>query len=255
MISLSVVIITYNEARNIVRCIRSVQSIANEIVVIDSGSTDQTVALAVNHGARVINHPFEGHIQQKNFAVSQAISDYVLSLDADEALDDTACKAIEQCLKHWNADGYTFNRMNSYCGRFIKYGAWYPDTKLRLWDRRKGRWEGINPHDRFQMQPDTTIKHLSGHILHYSYQTVEEHRKKISIFSSIAADAYYSKGIKSNKLKILLHPFSRFIRDYFIKAGFLDGWRGFVIARLTAKEVYIKYKQLLLLQQRPKSDF
>lgn len=249
MIPLSVVIITYNESPNIMRCIQSVKAVATDILIVDSGSTDNTVALAKEAGARVVYHPFEGHIEQKNFAITQATYPHILSLDADEALDEEAANAIKQCLQNWDADGYTINRLNHYCGRFIRHGAWYPDVKLRLWDSRKGQWAGINPHDCFAMQPSATIKHLPGHILHYSYNTITEHREKIHYFSSIAAKAYYEKGKRSNRVKIILHPISRFMRDYILRAGFMDGRHGWIIARLSAKEVYLKYEQLLKLQK------
>lgn len=243
-IKLSVVIITYNEQRNIKRCIESILSIADDIVVIDSFSTDDTVKIAESLSARVIQHKFHGHIEQKNFAITQAKHPYILSLDADEMPDETFITEIKNAKANWQFDGYSVNRLNNYCGQWIKHGAWYPDVKLRLWDSRKGRWNGTNPHDRYEMQQGSSIKHLKGNLLHYSYQTVEEHIRKSEYFSTIAANAYFQNGKKSSFVNIIVSPLFRFIRDYFFKLGFLDGKYGFIIAKIIAYEVFLKYKKL-----------
>lgn len=248
MTPLSVVIITYNEEQNIGRCINAVKSIADDIVVVDSFSTDNTVQIAEGKGARVISHTFEGHIQQKNFAITQAKFPHILSLDADELPDETLLREIRQVKMNWDADGYTMNRLNNYCGKWIRHGAWYPDVKLRLWDSGKGRWEGMNPHDRFEMVERSRVRHLAGDLLHYSYKTIDEHRKKVDYFSTIAAKAYYLEGKRSSQLKILFSPVFRFVRDYIFKAGFMDGVAGFRIAWLIATEVKLKYRKLLQLQ-------
>ncbi|MES2558996.1 MAG: glycosyltransferase family 2 protein [Bacteroidota bacterium] len=248
-IQLSVVIITYNEQRNIGRCIDSIQRVADEIIVVDSFSQDDTVMIANQKGAKVISHGFEGHIEQKNFAVTQASFPYILSLDADELPDETFLTQIKQIKQNWQHDGYSVNRLNNYCGKWIRHGAWYPDVKLRLWDSRKGKWAGTNPHDRYEMNAGCSVVHLPGNLLHYSYQTVDEHKKKSDYFSSIAANAYFTKGKKSSTFKIVFSPLFRFVRDYVIKCGFLDGKYGWIIASITAKEVALKYKKLHTLQR------
>ncbi len=245
---ISVVIITFNEEKNIVRCLNSVQSIADDILIVDSFSTDNTVELAKKIGARIVNHKFEGYIEQKNFAISQAKYPHIFSLDADELPDEMLINEIRRIKKNWIKDGYNMNRLNNYCGKWIRHGAWYPDIKLRLWDSRKGKWGGTNPHDKFIMNNEASIQHLKGNILHYSYTSILEHRNKVEYFSSIAAQAYYQKEIKSSQLKIFYKPIIRFIRDYFFKFGFLDGKCGFMIAFLIAKEVKLKYKKLLLMK-------
>jgi glycosyltransferase involved in cell wall biosynthesis len=251
-VKLSVVIITFNEERNIGRCIDSVQSIADEIVVVDSYSTDKTVTIAQEKGAKVILHAFIGHIEQKNYAITQASYPHILSLDADEMPDNTFLKQIAQVKNNWTADGYSVNRLNNYCGKWIRHGAWYPDIKLRLWDSRKGHWTGTNPHDRYEMHDNCSVQHLPGDLLHFSYQTEEEHLKKAEYFSTIAANAYFQHGRKSSVLKITLSPIFRFVRDYIFKLGFLDGKAGFTIARLIAYEVYLKYQKLNKMQSQPK---
>ena len=243
--NLSVAIITYNESQNIERCINSVKAIADDIVVIDSYSTDNTAELAKELGARVILQKFLGHIEQKNFAISKAQYPFILSLDADEAIDEKLKQEIIT-LKNTTkiADGYIINRHNNYCGQWINHGAWQSDLKLRLWDSRKGKWGGMNPHDKFEMDANTKITLLEGKILHWSYTSVAQHEGKVDYFSTIAAKAYHAKGKKSSVFKILFSPLFRFLRDYIFKLGFLDGKYGLIIAKLTAKEVYFKYKKL-----------
>jgi glycosyltransferase involved in cell wall biosynthesis len=247
-VQLSVVIITYNEQRNIGKCIDAIKSIADDIVVIDSFSKDDTLIIAKEKGARVIQHLFQGHIEQKNFAITQAKFPHILSLDADEMPDEIFLTQIKQIKQDWQCDGYSVNRLNNYCGKWIYHGAWYPDVKLRLWDSRKGKWSGTNPHDRYQMTEGSAIKHLPGKILHYSYQSIDEHKKKSDYFSSIAANAYLAKGKKSSWFKIIMSPIFRFTRDYIFKKGFLDGKYGWIIATITANEVAMKYKKLYSLQ-------
>jgi glycosyltransferase involved in cell wall biosynthesis len=243
--NLSVAIITFNESKNIERCINSVKAIADDIVVIDSYSTDNTAELAKELGARVILQKFLGHIEQKNFAISKAQYPYILSLDADEAIDEKLKQEIIT-LKNTSkiADGYFINRHNNYCGQWINHGAWKSDLKLRLWDSRKGKWGGMNPHDKFEMDTNAKITLLEGKILHWSYTSVAQHEGKVDYFSTIAAKAYYVRGKKSSLFKILFNPLFRFLRDYIFKLGILDGKYGFMIAKLTAKEVYLKYKKL-----------
>ncbi len=243
--NLSVAIITYNESQNIERCINSVKAIADDIIVIDSYSTDNTAELAKELGARVILQKFLGHIEQKNFAISKAQYPFILSLDADEAIDENLKQEIIT-LKNSSkiADGYIINRHNNYCGQWINHGAWKSDLKLRLWDSRKGKWGGMNPHDKFEMDDNAKITLLEGKILHWSYTSVAQHEGKVDYFSTIAAKAYYAKGKKSSLFKILFSPLFRFLRDYIFKLGFLDGKYGYIIAKLTAKEVYFKYKKL-----------
>ncbi|MES2654311.1 MAG: glycosyltransferase family 2 protein [Bacteroidota bacterium] len=245
---LSIAIITHNESLNIERCINSVKSIADDIIVVDSYSTDNTVALVQQMGARVVLQKFLGHIEQKNFAISQAKYPFILSLDADEAIDETLLneiKAIKSNPTH--ADGYLINRFNNYCGQWIKHGAWESDIKLRLWDSTKGKWAGLNPHDKFEMIPDANIQPLKGQILHWSYTSVEEHKGKVEYFSTIAAQAYFNRGKQSSYFKIVFSPLFRFVRDYIFKLGFLDGKYGLIIAHLTAKEVRLKYQKLMAL--------
>jgi glycosyltransferase involved in cell wall biosynthesis len=249
-VKLSVVIITFNEEKNIARCITAVQSVADEIVVVDSFSTDKTPLICQQLGVRFIQNPFRGHIEQKNWAITQATFPHILSLDADEVPDETLLQSIIQIKQRWEADGYIFNRCNNYCGQWIKHGAWYPDRKLRLWDSRQGSWQGENPHDRYEMKENAIIKYLKGDLLHYSYYSIDEHIAQGNKFSSIAANAAFQKGKKSNLFDIIFRPFWRFFRDYFLKVGFLDGWAGFIIAINTAHSTFLKYIKLRALHKK-----
>jgi glycosyltransferase involved in cell wall biosynthesis len=244
MEKLSVVILTYNEERNIQRCIDSVRSVADEILVVDSFSTDQTKAICEGEEVRFIVHKFEGYIEQKNYANGQATHNLLLSLDADEALSTELSQSVMRIKQSRTCDGYTMNRMTNYCGKWIHHSGWYPDVKMRLFDRRKGRWEGVNPHDRFELAAGTDSNHLDGDILHYSYYSVEEHKIQVNNFANIAAKALYDRGVHSGILKMIYKPVARFLKTYVIRLGFLDGKAGWTIARYTALSSYLRYRNL-----------
>lgn len=245
MLPLSVVIITFNEEKNIERCLDSIQGIADDIVVVDSFSTDRTEEICKTKGVRFIQHVFEGHIEQKNYAVTQARFPHVLSLDADEALDEVLKKSILETKQNWKQDGYYMNRLTNYCGKWIYHCGWYPDSKLRLWDSRKGAWGGVNPHDKFMMfDGDKTTSALKGNILHYSYYTIEDHYKQVNYFTDILAKAQFKEGKKASLLKCWISPMVKFFRDYIFKLGFLDGSAGFTVCRISAYATFLKYKKL-----------
>lgn len=250
MTPLSVVIISFNEEHNIGRCLDSVQGIADDIVVVDSYSKDRTKEICTLKGARVIEHPFEGHIQQKNWAITQAKFPFILSLDADEALDETLRKEILKVKADKKFDGYTMNRLTNYCGQWIKHSGWYPDTKLRLWDSTKGKWGGENPHDKYEMFQGARVAHLKGDILHYSYYSIEDHYRQLRYFTDIASKAAFEKGKNAGVLKLYGSAVVKFIKNYFLQLGFLDGYYGFVISKLSAYGTYLKYKKLRALHGR-----
>lgn len=241
MIKLSVVIITFNEEKNIGRCLDSVKEIADDIVIVDSFSTDKTKEIAISKGARFIEHKFEGHIEQKNWAITQAANPIVLSLDADEVLSYELKISIIEIKNNWQFDGYEMNRLTNYCGKWIKHGGWYPDKKLRLWDSTKGKWGGVNPHDKYEMIESAKIKHLKGDLLHYSYYSLEDHIKQVNKFTEIAANMLLNSNKKPNHFKIFFGPLIKFLRDYVFHLGFLDGYYGFVIARISAHANFLKY--------------
>lgn len=248
MFKLSAVIITFNEERNIGRCLDSLAGVADEIVVVDSFSADQTEQICREKGARFVQHLFGGHIEQKNFALTQAAYPHVLCLDADEALGDALRESILAAKADWRFDAYRMNRRTNYCGQWINHSGWYPDRKLRLFDRRLGRWGGYNPHDRVEMNLGCTTGFLNGDLLHYSYYTVQEHYDRARKYADIAARAYYENGKRSAWWRLILSPTVKFFRNYFLYRGFLDGRAGWTICRISALETYWKYRELLRIQ-------
>lgn len=253
-IQLSVVVITRNEARNIARCLESVKDIADEMLVVDSESTDDTASMAKALGARVIVQPFLGYVEQKNFALQQASYDYVLSLDADEELSPQLRAAIAAVKQDWKADAYAFNRLNNYCGQWIRHSGWYPDRKIRLLNRTLGKWGGINPHDAIMMDPSAKMERLEGDLFHYSYLTVQEHIQKTHKYAAIMAEALHKAGKRADFVKLYLNPPFTFVKKYFFQLGFLDGYYGWVICRLSAHYTLLKYLRLQELQQQNKSE-
>ncbi|HBS88418.1 MAG: glycosyl transferase [Bacteroidetes bacterium GWF2_38_335] len=249
MPQISAVIITYNEELNIERCIKSLHGIADDIVVVDSFSTDHTEEICKKLEVRFITHAFEGHIEQKNWAITQARFPHVLSLDADEALSDELRDSILMVKNDWKYEGYRFNRLTNYCGKWIKHTGWYPDKKLRLWDSRKGCWTGENPHDRYELTEGCTQGYLKGDLYHYSYYTIEDHINQVNKFTKIAALAAYKKGKRSNILKILIKPLWKFLYDYFGRAGFADGYYGFIISMISSHATFLKYVKIKELQK------
>jgi Glycosyltransferases involved in cell wall biogenesis len=249
MPELSVVIITYNEERNIARCLDSVKEIADDIVVVDSYSTDFTRDLCEERNVRFVQHTFVGHIEQKNWAIKQAKFPFVLSLDADEVPDEQLIQSIREAKNNKQADGYTMNRLTNYCGKWIRHCGWYPDTKLRMWDSSKGKWGGVNPHDKYEMVKGSSIKHLKGNLLHYSYYTLTDHINQVNKFTDIASKALYDKGHKTSLFKIYFSPKFKFFRDYILKLGFLDGFYGYTICKISAHAAFLKYSKLRLLNR------
>jgi len=254
-LKISAVIITYNEEANIERCLDSLEGTADEVLVVDSFSSDRTADICKSKGVDFIQHPFDGHIEQKNYALSCASNDYVLSLDADEALSQKLSQSIQAAKQNWTEDGYSVNRLTNYCGKWIRHCGWYPDTKIRLWDRSKGHWGGVNPHDHVVMDEPIRIRHLSGDLLHYSYPTIRDHISQINSFSDIAARAAFEKGRQSNlALDICLNPTLTFFKKYFLKLGLLDGYEGFVISISTAYGKFLKYIKLRELEKKRKYE-
>ena len=252
MKTLSAVVITWNEENNIGRCIDSLRHVADEIIVLDSYSTDNTVAIAREKGAIVKQENFTGYIEQKNKALQLTTHDYVLSLDADEVLSKELIDSILEAKKEFKHVAYFMNRYNNYCGRFIKHGLWYPNQKLRLFDKRIASWGGMNPHDKIELRENKTAKFLQGDILHFGFATINAHMQRNQELSSIAAWSLFEEGKKQYSPKIVLSPVWSFFNGYFLRLGFLDGYYGLIIASLTANQSYLKYQKLRRLQKQNK---
>lgn len=242
MIRLSVVIITLNEERNIARCLNSLKGVADEIIVVDSFSTDTTAAICKDAGVRFIEQKWMGYSAQKNFGNNLATHDFVLSLDADEALSDELKNSIITAKTKGFNGAYSFNRMTNYCGKWIHHSGWYPDTKVRIFNKNTSTWQGAL-HETLTLDK-IEIERLHGDLLHYSYYTKDEHISQTTKFTDIAALDFFKSGKKHSPIKLYGSPTVKFIRDYFIHLGFLDGKAGFDICRMSAKATYLKYKKL-----------
>lgn len=244
---ISAVIITLNEAENLPRCLASITGLVDEVVVVDSLSTDDTITIAEAAGARVILQKFLGHREQKAFAIEQASNDFVLSLDADEALSPELQASINTVKESGTHDGYYVNRLNRLNGRWIHHGGWYPDRKMRLFDRRKYVMGGTNPHDRFDPAPGASTTRLSGDLLHYTNDDMDSRIITINKFSSIAAAAFYAEGKRGSWWRVLLKPGSRFISEFLLRSGWRDGYYGYYIAKTSAQYVWLREMKLLQL--------
>jgi glycosyltransferase involved in cell wall biosynthesis len=244
MSEISAVIITFNEESYIEKCLESLKGIADEIVVVDSLSTDSTEKICKRYNTRFIKHEFEGYMEQKNYAVSQAKYKYVLSLDADEALSDKLRGSILKIKDNIRYDCYYFLRRNNYCGKWMIQSIIVPDRHTRLFDRSKGTWKGLNPHDKFIPEAGARIKKLKGDLLHWNYASFDEHRNRMDHYSTIAAGEYFKIGKKAGPLTGAQHMIWRFFRSYILEGGFLNGYKGYVFCKITAMSSFLKYSKL-----------
>ena len=250
MPELTVVIITFNEEKNIERCLSSVKNVADNILIVDSGSTDNTINIAKSFGANLIHQPFLGYIEQKNFALEAAPDGYLLLLDGDESLSPELEEAIvTEKQKGFTGLLYNMNRRNWFIDRWIMHGTWYPDTKLRMIKKGTAKWGGLNPHDKLIPFNDQPVIHLQGDILHHTFLTMEDYVHQINRFSTISAKAMYENGRRATMMNIILNPFFAFIKSFFLTGGLRDGFVGYVIARQTANLTFLKYAKLRQMQK------
>jgi len=243
VIPLSAIIITLNEERNIGRCIESLQTVADEILVVDSFSTDRTKEICTSHGIRFHQNEWKGYSAQKNFAQGLASNDFIISLDADEALSDELAESIRRVKNQKDIRIYSFNRLTNYCGKWIRHGGWYPDIKIRMYDRRKCKWEG-SIHEKLLYPQGEEVILLKGDCHHYTFYTVQDHLKQVEKFTTLMAEEEFAKGRRAGWLRISFGPVVKFIRDYLIRGGFMDGKEGFLISRISAYATYLKYSKL-----------
>lgn len=244
MNAITAVIITKNEERNIQRCLDSLKPVADEIIVVDSNSTDNTVALCQQAGAKVIVQNWLGYGPQKNLGNNAASYDYILSIDADEALDEQLTQAILEEKGKGLQGIYQISRFNYYYGKFIRHGADYPDKKIRLFNKTNTHWDEKDVHERLVIGPNQKTYALKGHLLHYTYYRVEEHILKINYYTNLAAQDYIKRGKKASIFKIVFSPLSTFIQSYILKRGFLDGLHGFILAIMHAYAAFARYVKL-----------
>lgn len=242
MAKLSAVIITFNEAKNIGRCIESLKPVVDEFIILDSLSTDDTCDIIKRHGLTPVQRAWTGYSESKNYANSLTTGDYILSIDADEALSPALQQAILQVKAAPKAEVYEINRLTNYCGHWIRHSGWYPEYKIRLFKKGLTQWAGLIHEELVFNQTSYTTQRLEGDLYHYSYPTIESHIRKIIPYSALAAEKDFKAGKRYRLLTHgLIKPWFMFMKKYFLQAGFLDGFYGFVIAVNSAYERYLRY--------------
>lgn len=251
---ISAVIITKNEEANIERTIRALKQVADEVIVVDSFSTDKTAEISKNLGAKVFQLEWRGFGPQKNFGNEQAAHNFILALDADEVLDDNAVSEIKK-LKETGLKGvYEFKMIHNYFGQFLKHGLETPSFKKRLFDKTVVTWNGNLLHEALIIPPGYPIIKLKGLIKHYSYQSIEHYLTKSNFYTTLNAKKLYDKSKKNYAVKMFFSPAFVFFKFFFLKMGFLDGMHGFIAAKLHMQTDFVKYAKLRELIKNKKSD-
>ena len=247
---LSACIIAMNEEDRIADCLLSV-AFCDEILVVDSHSTDGTREVARSFGARVIERDWPGHVDQKEFTSRAANNDWVLCVDADERVTPELRAEIEELRERGfpGRAGWRCPRLVDYLGTWVRHGTWYPDLQLRLFDRRRARWGGTNPHDKVELESGASAGRLKGDLVHVPYRSFADHLRTIDEYTTIMARGMYQRGRRTGIGDLFLRPLWRFARFYLLKRGFLLGWKGLILGFLAAHYVRLKYMKLLMLQR------
>ena len=251
-IKISAVIITLNEERNIRECVDSLRDVVDEIIVVDSFSTDQTEEICKDKGVRFLQHEWEGYGKQKNWGNEQAAYDYILSMDADERLSDRLKDAILEVKKNWQSDVYSFNRLTYFQDRKIKYIS-YPDRQLRLFDRRKTRWNENRVHERLMINKTVAVKHIKQDIIHYSYRNIHDQIDRLNNYSTLSAYDSLDLNKKPSVFKLISSPLFSFIKSYIFKLGFLYGTSGLIVCINMSHYRFLKYAKHIELYKAKKS--
>ena len=239
MLKISAAVVTLNEEANLARALESLRC-CDEIVVVDSGSQDRTMEVARRLGARVVESEWRGYAAQKNFAAQQAANDWILSLDADEALSEALEAEIWEIKRNGaHANAYTIPRMAQYMGRWILHSGWYPDRKVRLYDRRKATWIGQYVHE--SVKVDGRVAHLNANLLHFTCDSLSAHLKTMDRYTTLAAQEMVARGYRVPLWRLVLGPPWACWKSYILQRGFLDGFEGLVIAYMAGVYVFVKY--------------
>jgi glycosyltransferase involved in cell wall biosynthesis len=250
-VPVSVTVITLNEAANIEACLASV-AWADDVVVIDSGSTDATVDLARARGARVIQRDWPGYSAQKNFAATEARYDWILSVDADERVTPELAGEIQTVISNGPAAaGYRVPRVTFHLGRWIRTTDWYPDPQLRLYDRRRATWPDKRVHESVQAEGD--VGRLQSELQHYAYRGISHHFAAMDRYTTLAAEEMHASGRRAGFVELAIHPWAAFVRNYVLKRGILDGLPGLIISAMNAYYVFLKFAKLWEMRARGSS--
>lgn len=249
---LSAGILTFNSQKYLPQVLESLKGVADEVVVLDSGSTDKTLEIAEKFGAKIFKREFDNFVNQKNHLLSLCTGDWILFVDSDEVLSPELREEILKVKEGlYPFDGFYLNVLTSYLGRWIKH-AWYPDWHLRLAKREKCRWVGSEVHE--SLKVEGRVGYLKGDLLHYSYSSVSEHLSKIDRYSTLYAKGALKRGKKFSLFKLLTSPAGAFIRRYLLKRGFLDGFEGFVLSVMASYYTFLKYLKLWELEKNESSN-
>lgn len=253
MAKISACIISFNEEKKIEDCLKSLEGVVDEIIVVDSLSTDNTIEIAEKYTSKIFHQKFLGHIEQKNLAVEKAENDWILSLDCDERLSDILRQSILKIKDEIErAEAYRMSRKTFYIYRWLNH-CWYPDLKTRLFNRNTSYWGGTNPHDHIITKGDSIIR-LEGDIYHYSFDSISDHLKTIDSFTEIGADELVKKNKPVSVVSPLTHASWVFIKLYILKRGFLDGFAGLVVSVLSYMHVFIKYSKAYIKYKQAKKN-
>ncbi len=242
---ISATIITFNEEKNIQRCLESLEGIVEEVIIVDSFSTDNTKEICEKFNIKFYEREFIGYSNQKNWAIEKAKYDIILAIDADEALDIKLKKSISNIKDKWKLNGYYFNRKTNYCGQWINFSGWYPNKQLRLFNKNKGSWNDNLVHEKVNFYKKTKIGYLNGNLLHYSFRSRKQHLKQIDRFSELKAEMLSRDGKNTNIIKIIFSPIIKFFSSFILKLGFLDGYCGFIICLFSAYSKYLCHIKLI----------
>lgn len=249
MAKISACIISYNEEKKIEDCLKSLVGIVDEIIVVDSLSTDKTKKIVKNYTDKIYDQEFLGHVEQKNLAVEKASNDWILSLDCDERLTDELKESILKIKDNIEtADAYRMARKTFYVYRWLNY-CWYPDFKVRIFNRKTARWGGNNPHDRVELKGKNVVT-LKGDMQHFSFNSISEHIKTIDNFTEIGAQEIIRKGKSVSLISPFTHGIWTFVKLYIFKKGFMDGYAGLVVSVLSGMHAFIKYCKVIMLTKK-----
>jgi len=240
---------TYNEEANIARCLESVKALADEILIVDSFSNDRTVEIAKQFGARIEMHPFVTFADQRRAMYAMATHDWILTLDADEYLSPELMSSVKKTMAGPVFDAYSSNRKSKIAGTWLNHGSWYPDRKIRLFNRNKARVNGIDVHESVDPLPGAMISHLCGDLMHLAGESIDTRYQKINLYSTKAAEGMYKQGLHTNWFRISFKPMIRFISVYLVRLGILDGFYGYVIAKSEAHYVWLRETKLKALSK------
>lgn len=245
MDKISAIVITQDEERNIQRCLDSLRGVADEIIVVDSGSKDATEQICRAAGVRFEHHDWAGFSGQKNYANGLAQYDWIFSIDADEALsEELRATLLSMKAKGFNPDRvYSVARLNNYCGQWLRHGGWYPDEHVRLWRNDVASWDGV-VHEQLRYHRPVTPTHLDGQLLHYTYYSVDEHARRTVKYATLAGEKAFAQGRRCGMGSVVWKPLGTFLKNYLLKGGFRDGAMGFTSARISAFYTLVKYARL-----------